>query len=242
MKKFLIIALFCNVIMSCSVTETIEILDDGSGTMTITELQDFKKIKYVMPDFSILKKDTIVDDLISDVIAKNAELFGRMSKAEQDLYMLYANVRVQIQNNSKQQTGKVITLGKFSNINTLPNLHNAIDIRGNIINNRAISAKQKAGNLQFFYDGRIFKRMVKVLDTSYFAKENFSEIFYRNKLKDVAYTANYILDYKFPKKLKYVSNEKAVVSADKKQVSIVFSLLDVRRNPEITNFEVVFED
>lgn len=242
MKNFLLLVLFCNVLMSCSVVETIEILDDGNGTMTITELQDFKKIKYALPKFPLKKSDVVIDEMFSDVLFRNAELVCRMSKVEQDIYKSYAKVRVQIQNDSTQQTGEEIISSKFSNIEELPNLYNAAGFRGNIISNHAISVKQKGGVLNFFYDRKVFKRVVKIIDTAYYSEEKFFDRLYNNELKDVAYTANYTLAYKFPKKIKSVSNDRAVISADKKQISIVFALIDVRRNPEITNLEIVFEE
>ncbi len=242
MKNFLLLTLLSNALMSCSVTETIEITNGGSGTMTITELQDFKKIKYAMPKFPLKKSNVVLDEMFSEVILKNADLVKRMSKVEQDLYKLYANIRIQIQNDSTQQIGKEVTSSKFTDINTLPNLYNAVDFRGNIIGNIAISTKQKAGSLQFSYDGKVFKRIVKIIDTTYYSQQKLLDKLFIDKLKDAAYNANYTLEYKFPKKIKSVSNNNVIISADKKQISIVFALIDVRRNPEITNLEVVFEE
>ena len=52
---------------------------------------------------------------------------------------------------------------------------------------------------------------------------------------------SYTLKYHFPGKIKSVSNEKAVISSDKKTMTLEFQLSDCLQNPEMTNLEVVLE-
>ena len=244
MRKFLIYVLLTFAFSSCSVSETIEINADGSGFMAVIQEQDEKKSKYLLPNFPLLIRDTIaVDESIGEVIKRHSELFGRMSKVEQELYRSFENVSIKIERNAKQRTSKQVTSCRFTNINSLPNLHNALNVRSNIIRNQAISGKLKAATLKFFYDGKIFRRTVKVLDTAYFSNEKMMFEKYKDKIKDVVHTSNYNMTYKFPKKIASITTqEKATISDDRKQVTMVFSLSDVSRNPEITNFNVVFEN
>ena len=66
--------------------------------------------------------------------------------------------------------------------------------------------------------------------------EDKKNVFSNYKLKQ-----SYVLNYYFPREIKSISNEKAVISADRKSLSLEFQLSDCLQNPELTNFEVILE-
>ena len=84
----------------------------------------------------------------------------------------------------------------------------------------------------------MFKRTVKVLD-----KEIQKQII-DSLGQGVMMFANskYKLNYHFPRKVKSVSNDKALFSADGKTVILEFELMEYIADPEIMNLEIVLED
>jgi len=54
-------------------------------------------------------------------------------------------------------------------------------------------------------------------------------------------SSKYIIKYHFPKEVKSVSNKQAMFSEDRKTITIEFPFNEYMKEPEKTNFEVVFK-
>jgi len=127
----------------------------------------------------------------------------------------------------------------FTALNAMSNLKGKSPANVNDSTN-PFSSMSNGGNsnLSYTFENGIFKRTVKVID-----KELQQQI--KDSLGQAAMmfaNSKYKLNYHFPKKVKSVSNDKALFSADGKTVTIEYGLMDYMTNPEIMNLEIVLED
>ena len=227
---------------SCQVIETIEIDEDGSGEMTILQLRHEQSYMKMNPQ-PYLEEQGFEDRklVFKDIMNSQANVVSNMSNKEQMLYIKYENVSINIVKNSTVKENYKRYHSTFTDINGFPDLHKSYEYYDNIVHNYALSAEEHYSDLQFFYDGKIFKRTASVINDVFYKKEMSEIALYENQLKDHTFVADYILRYKFPKRIHSVSNENAKISADRKSLEIIFSIFEAKKHPEKTNFEVVFE-
>lgn len=237
---FLLIVL---VFQSCQVVETIEIKEDGSGEMTILQQRDEQSIMNSNPE-GYATEQFFVDNhyVLKDIMAKQAAVVKNMSTFEQNVYKKYENATVRMVQNSdtKEFYRKYHT--SFKDINDLPDLYKAYEYYDNIVHNYALSAEEHYSDLQFFYDGKVFKRKASIISDVFYKKEMETLAQYEASWKGHTFVADYVLKYTFPKRIKTVSLANVIISEDKKSLEAKFSILEAKRNPEMTNFEVIFEE
>jgi hypothetical protein len=231
--------LFLLFFTSCQITETININPDGSGNIEIYSLRDENSVNQLgRQNFGSEKfKDTIFT--FQDYITKYQETFVRFNKADQALFAEHANVRMHIKVDPIQMENFNRVSYDFKKVEEMPNVYESLELANSLKENYPIH--RKSYKIKYCFDGIIFKRSLQIMDQEKFEKdkkewEEREKIYSKYKLLQT-----YILKYHFPKKIKSVSNEKAILSSDKKSLTVEFQLSDCLKNPEITNLEVVLE-
>jgi len=107
--------------------------------------------------------------------------------------------------------------------------------------NYALSAEEHYYHVSFSFDGTTFKRVVKVTDPAELKKKQDEIEGFKKKTSGFKLVQTLTLDYHFPRKIKSVSNEKAIICSDNKSLKLVLQLSDCLQNPESASLEVVLE-
>ncbi|TDO96520.1 hypothetical protein [Flavobacterium sp. 245] len=230
--------LFLIFLSSCQVTETININSDGSGNIELYSLRDENSMVQIGRHFTA---DKFIDTafVFRDYIKKYQETFVRFNKADQDLFTEHSNVKMQIKVDPIQVENFNRVAVDFKKIEQVPNVYESLGLANSLKENYPIS--KKSYKINYTFDGTTFKRNLVITDLDKLNQdvkmvEERKKMYAKYKL-----VQSYTLHYNFPRKIKSVSNEKAILSADKKTLSIEFQLSDCYQNPEITNLEVVLE-
>ena len=227
---------------SCQITETIKINPDGSGNIEIVELRDENSHMQLVGE--AYSREEVFEDttyVFQGFITKYKETFLKYTPAEQQLFKKYSNVKVHIKKSSFEKEFRNTATLDFNKVSDIPNLYRTQLYASDIQNNYALTAEKHYYEIEYSFDGKVFNRLVSITDQEQLQKEKdrFNSIDAR--YASLKPTQSYILRYQFPNKIKSVSNQKAIISSDKKTMTLEFQLSDCLQNPEITNLEVVLE-
>ncbi|WPO76914.1 hypothetical protein [Flavobacterium sp. KACC 22761] len=235
LSAFLILISFA----SCQITETINLNSDGSGTIEYYNLRDENSFAQLgRQDLRYEKfRDTIFT--FQDYITKYQEIFVRFNKEDQALFTEHANVKMHIKTDPVQMENFNRVTLDFKKIDAIPDIYESLGLANSLKENYPIN--RKSYRIKFAFDGAVFKRVFTITNPKEFEKdkkewEDREKIYSKYKM-----VQSYTLKYSFPKKIKSVSNEKAIISSDKKSLTLEVQLLDCLKNPEVTNLEVVLE-
>jgi len=237
--KYLSAVLFLLSFASCQITETINLNSDGSGNIEYYNLRDENSFAQLgRQDLRYEKfRDTIFT--FQDYITKYQATFVRFNKADQALFTEHANVKMHIKTDPIQMENFNRVSLDFKKIETIPDIYESLGLANSLKENYPIH--RKSYRIKYTFDGTFFKRTFTITDPEKFEKDK-KEMEERNQMYSKYKAAqSYTLKYNFPKKIKSVSNEKAIISSDKKSLILEVQLSDCLKNPEITNLEVVLE-
>ena len=93
-------------------------------------------------------------------------------------------------------------------------------------------------NSSYYYDGKKFKKSVSRLQEVAATVEVDSMM---QGMMAMFEGSTYTVNYKFPKRIKSVSNKTATLSADKRTVTVVYPFSDYMDKPKDLSLEVEFE-
>jgi hypothetical protein len=240
--KYISALIILFLLISCQITETIQINPDGSGTIEVVQLRNENSYMQLAGDQyaheEIFRDTTYV---FQEYIKKHNETFLKYTPSEQQLFQKYSNIKVHIKQSSFEKEFRTILSFNFNKMEEVPDLYKTEDYANDIANNYALTAENHYYKIDYVFDGTVFKRTVSItnLDELQKAKDKIKNA--DPKYASLKLTQTYTLRYHFPKKIKLVSNEKSVISSDKKSITVEFQLLDCLQNPEITSLEVILE-
>ena len=234
-KAFLLLLL----ISSCQITETIKINPDGSGTMEVLQLRDENSYMQLGRPLSGSEKFTDTLFVFQDYITKYGTTFVKFNKEDQALFQSHANVKMHVKLDPIQMENFNVISSDFKKIEELPNVYESLSLANSLKENYPVS--KEFFKIKYTFDGFTFKRNLVIVDQAEFDRnkkmlEERKKTYAKYKL-----VQSYTLKYHFPGKIKSVSNEKAILSPDKKSLTLEFQLSDCLQNPEITDLEVVLE-
>lgn len=163
----------------------------------------------------------------------------KFNKEDQALFQSHANVKMHVKLDPIQMENFNVISSEFKKIEELPNVYESLSLANSLKENYPVS--KDFFRIKYTFDGFTFKRNLVIVDQEEFDKnhkmlEERKKTYAKYKL-----VQSYTLKYYFPGKIKSVSNEKAILSPDKKSLTLEFQLSDCLQNPEITNLEVVLE-
>ncbi len=225
---------------SCQVTETINLSEDGSGSIEVYSLQDENSMVQIgRQNFS---SERFIDTtfVFRDYIKKYQETFVKFLKADQAIFQEHANVKMQIKVDPIQVEHFNIVSSDFKKIEEVPNLYESISLANSLKENFPIA--RRSFKINYRFDGTTFKRNVVIVDQKKFEEDKKMVDQRKNWYAKYKVIQSYTLHYTFPRKIKSVSNEKVVINSDKKSLTLEFQISDCYQNPEMTNLEVILEE
>ncbi|MTH16453.1 hypothetical protein [Flavobacterium sp. LC2016-01] len=231
--------LFLILLSSCQITETINLNSDGSGTIEYYNLRDENSFAQLGRQNVQYEKfrDTIFT--FQDYITKYHDTFVRFNKVDQALFTEHANVKMHIKTDPIQMENFNRVSLDFKKIDAIPDVYESLILANSLKENYPIN--RRSYRIKYSFDGTVFKRVFTITNQEKFEKdkkemEDRERIYSKYKI-----VQSYTLKYYFPKRIKSVSNEKAILSSDKKSLTVEFQISDCYQNPEMTNLEVVLE-
>ncbi|MDR6966953.1 hypothetical protein J2X31_000953 [Flavobacterium arsenatis] len=239
--KFLRTLILMFLVSACHLKEEVYINEDGSGNVTAESLRDESiYMKYLGEDY--FKEQEFVDStyVVKDVIAKEQETFDVFLEEYQALLRKYENVKVHIKKDSYAKEYRTTISTPFKNINDAGDLSHVTDYVDDLQNNYAINPSRKRTIFAYNFDGTTFRRTFKVLNQERYDEYKETIELYKPILHigNCSYTAN----YHFPRKIKSVSHTDAILSEDRKSLTLKLPMLDCLEKPELAFLEVVLED
>jgi hypothetical protein len=241
--KYYFLLILVVIISSCNVTETIKIKDNGSGSIVTEENRDeelYKKFAGENYGKNEKSQDTIY--FFKDFINKYNKTFFNFSAKDRTVLLTYKDVQVEINKNLKNKIFKTKISQNFIKIDDVPDFYKVEDLAEDLKKNYNLSAEEHYFKLKYSFDGTVFRRIVEITNKENQEKKILEIEDMKAQFGKFPISQNYILNYTFPKKIKYVSNNNAVLSNDKKTMKLEFILSDCIENPDITNLEIVLEN
>jgi hypothetical protein len=235
---------------SCQFSENIYLNEDGSGKMEFSfDASEIMKMAGENFSESSGEKDMDSTFTFKEIFDQKRDSISQLPADEQLKLKALEPFSVHMLMNEKQQKLNFEIFSDFSNANELQDMFAALNTVSNLKGKGAAKANDSTNpfssmadggntNLSYSFKNGVFNRKVKVLD-----KEIQKQIV--DSLGQAAMmfaNSKYKLNYHFPRKVKSVSNDKALFSADGKTVIIEYGLMDYMTNPEVMNLEIVLED
>lgn len=227
-------------VTSCHFKEDIYINEDGSGRIEAECVRDENIYMQSMGEEYFTHEEFIDSTyVVKDIIEKEKEIFSRFLPEHQALLRRYENVKVRTKKDSYAKDYRKMVSMAFKNINEVEDLTNVYDYVDDLQHNYPVKPEGKRTHLNYTFDGTTFRRNFKVLNQARYDeyKETIQSYKQVLNISNFSYTAN----YHFPRKIKSVSNPDAVLSDDKKMLTLKMSAIDCLDNPEIAFLEVVLE-
>ena len=157
------------------------------------------------------------------------------------MFNKYKDVKVYTKESSFEKEYKSTFTQDFNKTEAIADLYKTTEYAADLKYNYALSAEEHYYDVSFTFDGTTFKRIVKITDQEQLKKEQKLIEDFKKKIAGSKLLHTLTLQYHFPKKIKSVSNPKAIISDDKQSLQLVFQIFDCQQNPEIGNLEVVLE-
>lgn len=240
-KNFIKALLILFLTSSCHLKEDIYIDDDGSGRIEAECLRD-ESVYMQFEGEDYLVNEEFVDStyVVKNVIEEEKENFSRFLPEHQQLLKKYEDVKVHVKKDSYTKEYRKSVSRPFADINDVEDLSKVYDYVDDLQHNYPMKPEGKRTHLAYIFDGTTFKRTFKVLNQARYDeyKPSIEAAKKTINISNFSYTSN----YHFPRKIKSVSNPDAVLSVDKKSLSLKMSFLDCLDKPELAFLEVVLEN
>ena len=241
----------CLVLMtSCQFSENIYMNADGTGTMELS--MDASELMLMAGDE--MKKesgDKPMDSTIvfKDFLEEKKDSIALLSPEDQQKLKNLENFKMHMVMNPETKKMLFDMSTEFKNASELKDMFKAMNSFSNMqgeggtnskdtTNPFAVIGGEGSTEINYSYQSNVFKRSGKVIDKELHQQAMDS----LGQMAMMLSGSNYKLNYHFPKPVKSVSNEKALLSQDRKMVTLEVGLMESIRNPELLDIEVILED
>lgn len=252
MKKLTLAILgICLVLFSsCQFTENIYINPDGSGTMTFTmdasELMQMAGDKIKEESGEKVMDSTIV---FKDFFEQKKDSIATLSQGEQTKLRALEDFKMHMVMNSETKKMVFDLSTEFKDAGKLQDMFKAMNSMSNLGGKGGVDKKDASnpfasiGNdgsteVNYSYNNKVFKRIGKITDKEQHQQSMDS----LNSMAMMLGGSNYKLNYHFPRPVASVSNENAMLSQDRKTVTLEVGFMESLRDPELLNIEVTLEN
>lgn len=211
------------------------------------------------------RKKEVIDSTFSfkELFASKQDSIASLPQEEQERIKKMENLSMRIQMNEES---KLMSYSLFSNFKTIDELKDmtspvkTIKESGAAADNgmSAMVKKEAQENstTSYFYDGKVFRRTVSDLESKGDSKQTLSEEPALSEedaaiqkvadelgeaMKEVLGKSSYKVVYTFAKPVKKVSIPNAVISEDKKTVTVDYLFEDYMKKPKSLDLEIEFE-
>lgn len=251
MNKYFLLALSLMMVCftSCQFSENIYINEDGSGKMSFTF--DASELMQMAGDEMAKEGEERVDSMMvfKDFLEEKKDSIAKLPKAEQAKLKALENYKMHMIMDPEK---KEMTFDLISDFKSVAELQNMFDAMNNASNfqgkgeskvndpNNPFSAFAEGGTteMNYTFKNNTFTRTAKIVDEEAY-KTMVDSI---GEMAMMFGSSKYKLNYHFPRKIKSVSNEDAMFSADGKTLTLEYGFMDYLADPKIFNLEVVLED
>lgn len=228
---------------SCQFSENIYISENGSGKMEFSF--DGTELMKMAGDGMGETNEKAMDSTFSfkELFEGKQDSIAKLPAEERAILEELKNFTMRMVMNPETSEMKMDMITEFKSVDELQDMFskmNKLQALNKDQQPNPTSSMNQAGftNLNYEYNGKIFKRNVTITDKGLHQKMIDS----LGEMTEMYATSTYKLNYHFPKPVKSVSNETAQFSDDRKIVSITYSFLDYLLYPEALNLEVVLEN
>ena len=234
---------------SCQFSEHVYLNADGSGRMEF-KFDGSELMQMGGEGMLENSKKKNIDSTFSfkDVFKDKQDSISKLPKEQQAKLKAMENFKVHMLVNSETKAFNMEFITDFKKASELKDMFAAMNVMSDL-EGKSSTSKNPANPIasmgdfenwetSFSFKKGVFKRHVEVLDKE--AQETSAD-----SLKGAAFmfaNSKYKVNYHLPKRVKSVSNDKALFSADGKTVIIEYGILDYFTNPEVMNLEIVLED
>lgn len=228
---------------SCQFSENIYISENGSGKMEFSF--DGTELMKMAGDGMGETNEKAMDSTFSfkELFEGKQDSIAKLPAEERAILEELKNFTMRMVMNPETSEMKMDMITEFKSVDELQDMFskmNKLQALNKDQQPNPSSSMNQAGftNLNYEYNGKIFKRNVTITDKGLHQKMIDS----LGEMTEMYASSTYKLNYHFPKPVKSVSNETAQFSDDRKIVSITYSFLDYLLDPEALNLEVVLEN
>lgn len=245
MTKFntFVCALAFAFLSSCQFSENIYINEDGTGKMEFSF--DGTELMKMAGDGLGETNEKAMDSTFSfkELFESKKDSIAQLPAEEQAIFEELKNFTMRMVMNPETKEMKMDLITEFKSVGELQDMFskmNKLQALNKDQNTNPTGSMGQAGftDLNYEYNGKIFKRNVTITDKTLHQKMIDS----LGEMTEMYASSTYKLNYHFPKPVKSVSNENALFSADRKMVTVSYSFMDYLLDPEALNLEVVLED
>ena len=237
--KYISILIITMLLVSCNLTETINLNSDGSGNIEIYSRRDENSIDKLGRPTN--KKEEFKDttSVFRDYIKKYQDNFVQYNESDQESLLKHADVKMHLKMDPAKPENFSVTSYDFKKTEEIPDVLESFTLSKSLKEKTPLV--KQFFKIKYSFDGSTFKREVVVVDQM--KHDRFKKEFEnrRRAFTNPNLAQSYILRYNFPRKIKSISNQNAIISSDKKAITLEFDFSDCLQDPTITNLEVVLE-
>lgn len=246
---FLLIVFAILFFTGCQFSENIYLNEDGSGKMKFSfDASELMQMAGDKLTEGTSEKDIDSTFTFKEIFDEKRDSILQLPAEEQEKLKALEPFSVHMVMNEQEQKLNFEIFTDFNNANQLQDMFKALNTvsdlngKGETEANdptNPFSSMADGGNskLSYSFENGVFKRSVKVIDKE--VQKQITDSLGQGAIMFAS--SKYKLNYHFPRKVKSVSNNKAMFSADGKTVIIEYDLMDYLTNPEIMNIEIVLE-
>ncbi|WP_179319152.1 hypothetical protein [Winogradskyella helgolandensis] len=254
MKKVFTL-LMCAVLLalsSCQFSENIYINEDGSGTVKFSmDASEMMDVLEQLGDDASGEMSKAVDSTIvfKDFLVEYKDSIENLSLKEQEKIKAMEDYKLHMVMDPDKKKMFFDIETDFDNANELRDMYKAMNnfnsLKGDetASDNLPLSPFSSMGNegstlVSYSYDGKVFKRSAEIIDVEKH-QQSLDSI---DKSAMMLGSSKYRINYHFPKAVKSFSKQGAMYSEDRKTVTYEVAFIDMLKNPELLDIEVVLED
>lgn len=246
MKNFYLgmLAVMLTFFTSCQFSENIYINEDGTGKMSFT--MDGSELMDMMGEEMAKGEEESIDSIISfnEFFKEQADSIAKLPQADQDKLKQLENFKMHMIMSTEDKKMSFDLFTDFKNVGELQDMFAAMNTAGSLDknNNTKSNPLSKMGSdgatkVDYSLENNIFTRTVTILDKEKVASMKDS----LGQAKMMFASSNYTLNYHFPRKIKSVSIEGAIISEDGKSFSTSVNFMQYLTDPKLLNVAVELE-
>lgn len=238
------------ILVGCQFSEELHLKEDGSGKISFNF--DGSEVMQMAGDKMTEGEEKVIDTLMvfKDFLEEKKDSISKLPIEEQERLKKLENFRMHMFMNAEKKEMTFDLYSEFKNVSDLGNLFNDFKTASALGGKKAGSSVGKPGDplsntdgsdptkVSYSFINNKFKRVTEILD-----KEKLKQgIDSLEQMKMFMASSKYKINYHFPKKIKKISNEKALFSQDGKSFTLEVGFLEYLDDPTVLDIEVDLED
>ena len=242
--NYLLVTILAITITSCQFTEEITFNKNGSGNYKLSvdmggmmgAMEGLKENDTVKKEYE--KVDSLI--FIKDILESHKDSISKLSVTEKESLEAIKDLKMHIQ--MDEEKGKMLMdfILDFENVSDLDNIKQKVEKAQQLQDNKGEEGKTVENHIiNYSFSKKFFERKVIMKNLS--SEEQ--ELYEKNKKKTNMFLSGstYKLVYHFPRTIKKVTYSEAVLSENKKTMTIEIPMDSVISNPQLLDFKVKFK-